>query len=174
MATFEELEARVRSLEDRLSRVEAVQEIQVLKARYAELVDARYSRAGPKPPDEVARVADEIVALFTEDALWDGGERLGLCRGREEIRKRFLDPTLRFTLHYFVKPRIEVEGDRARGRWDILAPITFADGRPGWMAGTEDDEYTRVDQHWLHSRMKLTVHFMVPHAHGWGARPADP
>ena len=168
-----DVEARLRELERRVEALEAVHAITNLKARYAELVDARYTLDGPKDAAEVARVADRIVALFSEDAVWDGGERLGAWQGREEIRKRFLDPTLHFTLHYFVKPRIEVEGDRARGRWDILAPITFGDGRAGWMAGTEDDEYVRVGGVWLHSRMKLGVTFMGPDLRGWDRTPRD-
>jgi hypothetical protein len=163
-----DLEERVRALEERLAAVEAVQEITNLKARYAELVDSRYTLKGPKSAQEVGRIADEIVGLFSPDAVWDGGEDLGCWRGREEIRKRFLDPTLGFTLHYFVKPRIHVDGDRARARWDILAPVTFGNGKPGWMTGIEDDEYVRHEGAWLHSRMKLSVHFMVSYARGWG------
>jgi hypothetical protein len=163
----EDLSARIEALEARLADVEAVLAIQNLKARYAELVDSRYTREGPRPPDEVDAIADEIVQLFSEDAVWDGGESLGLWKGRDEIKKRFLEPTLQFTLHYFVKPQITVEGDRARARWDILAPITFGNGKPGWMTGFEDDEYVRVDGQWLHSRMKLTIHFMAPHHKGW-------
>ena len=163
-----ELEERVRNLETRLAAVEAVQEIHNLKARYAELVDARYTQQGPKPAEEVAHIADEIVGLFSEDAVWDGGADLGCWQGRDEIRKRFLDPTLRFTLHYFVKPQIHVDGDRATGRWDILAPVSFGNGKPGWMTGVEDDEYVRIDGRWLHSSMKLSVHFMVPYDRGWG------
>ncbi|MDJ0850005.1 MAG: nuclear transport factor 2 family protein, partial [Myxococcota bacterium] len=131
-----DVDARLDELEQRVKALEAVHAIHNLKARYAELVDSRYTLDGPRDAAEIGRIADRIVELFAEDAVWDGGERLGAWRGREEIRKRFLDPTLHFTLHYFVKPRIEVEGDRARGRWDILAPITFAGGKPGWMAGT--------------------------------------
>ena len=175
MATsIEELEARISGLETRLEAAEAVQAIHKLKARYASLVDSRYTRAGPKDAADVARAADQITALFSEDAVWDGGEDLGLWKGREEIRKRFLEPTLRFTLHYFVKPCIDVDGNRARGRWDILAPITFANGKPGWMAGAEDDEYARVDGLWLHSRMKLSVVFMGPEMRGWDRTREDP
>jgi hypothetical protein len=164
------LEARVRALEERLAAVEAVQEIHNLKARYGELVDSRYAKGGPRPAAELARIADEIVLLFSEDAVWDGGERLGLWQGRAKIRERFLEPTLGFTLHYFVKPQIEVAGDVARGRWDILAPITYADGRAGWMAGVEHDEYARVGGRWLHTRMKLDVAFMGPGQDGWTRR----
>lgn len=163
-----DLESRVAALEARLAAVEAVQEIHDLKARYAELVDSRYTLDGPRPAAEVARIADEIVSLFSEDAVWDGGEELGCWQGRDEIRKRFLEPTLGFTLHYFVKPRVHVDGERATGRWDVLAPVRFGNGKPGWMTGVEDDEYVRVGGRWLHSRMKLTVHFMVSHERGWG------
>lgn len=165
-----DLEAKLRALESRVDALDAVHAITNLKARYAALVDARYTLDGPKEPAEVARIADRIVELFSEDAVWDGGEKLGEWKGRAEIRKRFLEPTLHFTLHYFVKPILDVQGDRACGRWDILAPITFGDGKPGWMAGTEDDEYVRVDGSWLHSRMKLTVTFMGPELRGWDRR----
>ena len=50
MAQEGELLERVRVLEARLAAVEAVQEIHNLKARYAELVDARYGKDGPRPP----------------------------------------------------------------------------------------------------------------------------
>ena len=166
-----ELERRVAALEDRLAAVEAVQEIHRLKARYGSLIDTRYTEDGALSGAALEAVADEIVQLFTPDAVWDGGERLGEWRGREQIRKRFLEPTLRFTLHYFLKPVVEVTGDRARGTWDILAPITLESGKPGWMAGVEEDEYARHEGRWLHSRMKLQVIFLGPEMRGWDRRP---
>lgn len=43
----EELDARIKTLEARLGEVEAVTEIQNLKALYGELVDSRYGPEGP-------------------------------------------------------------------------------------------------------------------------------
>ena len=164
------LEETVRALEARLARVEAEQEIQRLKARYGALVDARYDREGPKSRAELEPLARQIAELFTPDAVWDGGAGLGLCRGRAAIRERFLELTLRFSWHYFVKPRIEVEGERARGSWDLLAPCTTRDGVASWLAGVEEDEYERVEGRWLHSSMKLRVVFFAPHERGWAPR----
>jgi len=164
------LEETLRALEARLARVEAVQEIQRLKARYGALVDARYDRDGPRPRAQLEPLAGQIAELFTADAVWDGGAGLGICRGRAAIRERFLEPTLRFSWHYFVKPQIEVAGDRARGTWDLLAPCTTRDGVASWMAGVEDDEYARVDGRWLHSAMKLRVVLFAPHERGWAPR----
>lgn len=157
--SLDRLAARVRALED-------ADAIRRLKARYAELVDARYERGGPKPPEALARLAGEIAALFAEDAVWEGGA-LGTCRGRDAIRERMAQPTLLFSRHYFVNPQIEVTGDRATARWELLAPCTATDGKPTWMAGVEDDAYARVGDAWLHTRMKLAVHFFAPHERGW-------
>jgi hypothetical protein len=162
-----ELEARIRALEARLADVEAVQAIERLKARYAELVDRRMSKGRAREGEALARVADEIAELFTEDAVWDGGPALGVARGRDELRARMCQPTLRFSWHYFLKPRIEVSGDSAKARWDILSPCTTQDGRPHWMAGFEDDEYRCEAGVWRHARMKLTCVFLAPHDRGW-------
>jgi hypothetical protein len=63
-----------------------------------------------------------------------------------------------------------VDGDRARGSWDILSPCTTGDGRAMWMAGVEHDEYVRQDGRWLHQHMVLDVVFMAPHDRGWAKR----
>ena len=72
-----------------------------------------------------------------------------------------------FSRHYFLNPRIEVEGERATGRWDLLSPCRRADGSSYWMSGYEDDEYARHDGVWLHRSMKLTTVFMTRVGEGW-------
>ncbi len=161
------LEQRIALLERRVAVTEDVQAIQNLKSRYGQLADARYGPDGVVGAEELTRIADALCQLFSEDASWEGGPGLGLCRGRDEIRARFLEPTLRFSWHFFVKPRIEVDGARATGTWDILAPCTRSDGRPLWMAGFEEDDYVKQDGVWLHESMKLSVVFMAPHDKGW-------
>jgi hypothetical protein len=160
-------EESLASLAQRVRALEDVEAIRRLKARYADLVDARYGKAGPRPTAELARLAGEIAALFAEDAVWDGGAGLGVCQGREAIRARMAAPTLLFSRHYFVNPQIEVDGDRARARWELLAPCTLRDGRPAWMAGAEDDEYVRHGAFWVHQKMSLRVHFLAPYERGW-------
>jgi hypothetical protein len=169
--TNPQLDARLAELETRLRRVEDQDAIQRLKARYGQLVDARYTRRGPRPRPEIEEIAQRISLLFSEDAVWDGGPGLGLCEGREAIRQRFLEPTLLFSWHFFLKPCIEVDGDTAQGTWDVLSPCTAADGTPMWMAGVEEDAYVRRDGAWLHQRMKLDLVFMVPYARGWARKP---
>ena len=168
-----DLSRRLDALEARVRATEDVQAIHRLKARYAQLVDARYERRGgivARP--ELEKAARAIAALFCEDGVWDGGKVMGVSRGREEIFQRMCEPTLSFSWHFFLKPHIEVEGDRAHGSWDILSPCTSGEGRAMWMAGVEHDDYERVDGVWLHRHMKLDVVFMAPHDKGWARRSA--
>jgi len=167
MTDIEELVRRQEVLERRLTVVEDTQAIERLKARYAQRVDQRYSKGAPVPGERLAEIAHELSLLFTEDAVWDGGKALGVARGRAAIAERLRQPTLLFSWHYFLKPEIEVTGDRATARWDLLSPCTTRDGKPHWMAGYEDDEYRKVDGEWLHQTMKLTVAFLAPHETGW-------
>lgn len=165
-----DLEARIAELETRLRRVEDGDAIQRMKARYGQLVDARYTRRGPKSRQEIEPIAREITALFSDDAVWDAGPGLGVCRGREEIYQRFLEPTLQFSWHFFLKPDLTVEGNTARGSWDILSPCTTSEGRPMWMTGVEHDEYVKREGVWLHQSMRLDVVFMAPYDRGWAPK----
>lgn len=167
MATNEELAGRVDALARRVDAAESVLALHELKARYANLVDARFARGavvGRARLDQLARAAAE---LFTEDGVWDGGPTLGVARGRHEIAARLAEPTLVFSRHLFVQPRLAVDGDRATGRWDLLCPCTRPDGTSLWMCGHEDDTYARVDGRWLHATMALTTVFVAPAGGGW-------
>lgn len=162
--------ARIAALEARVARSEAHADLLSLKSRYGALADARYSRKGPREQAEIDAVAEQLAALFSEDAVWEGGGALGRCVGRAAIRERFRAPTLHYAWHFFVKPEIRVEGDRAKGTWDVLALITTNEGRAMWMVGVEHDEYVREDGRWLHTRMQLESQLMAPHDRGWAAK----
>ena len=167
MPTHEELVAEVARLARRLDDCEAVLAIQALKARYGELVDQRHPGGAPADEHTLADLAARIALLFTDDGVWDGGPALGIVTGRTAIAERLRTPTLSFARHLFVNPRIEVDGDQARGRWDLLSPCRRRDGTSCWMCGYEEDEYVRVDGAWLHRALRLTTVFMAPVGEGW-------
>ncbi len=152
----------------RVEATEAVLEIQALKARYGELVDRRFARGGVVDDADLTVITAEIAGLFTEDASWDGGPVLGVAIGRDAIAARLRSPTLTFSRHLFVQPQIEVSGDHATARWQLLCPCRSADGSSLWMSGFEDDEYLRgEDRRWLHRSMRLTTVFVSPVGAGW-------
>jgi len=163
----EDLRAELADLRRRVSELQGILAIQRLKAHYGELVDHRFSKGQLVDAGTLARVADEVAQLFTEDGEWDGGPGLGRVVGREAIADRLRHPTVSFARHFFLNPRLSVDGDRGTGRWDVLSPCRTADGTSCWMTGYEDDEYALVDGAWLHRRMRLTTVFMAPLAEGW-------
>jgi hypothetical protein len=167
MSTIEELAIEVAALRQRVTASESVLAVQALKARYADLVDRRFSAGAVVDADTLARVADGVAALFTPEGVWDGGPGLGIVSGRPDIAARLRAPTLVFSRHFFMNPRIEVDGDTAVATWDLLSPCRRADGTSYWMCGYEDDEYSCLDGVWLHRSMKLTTVFMAPLDEGW-------
>lgn len=167
MTTVEELAAEVAALRRRVEASEGVLELQSLKARYGELVDQRFGPDGVVDDQTLTRIADEVAALFTVDGVWDGGPALGRIIGRAAIAERLRTPTLSFSRHLFVKPRIRVEGHEGWARWDLLSPCRRLDGSSYWMCGFEDDHYVRQDGVWLHKSMTLTTVFMSPITEGW-------
>ena len=167
MTTVEELAAQVTALQRRVDECESVLQLQALKARYGQLVDQRFASGRVVDDATLEKVTGDAASLFTVDGTWDGGPGLGIATGRAAIASRLREPTLSFSLHLFVKPQIEVDGDRARARWDLLCPCRLPDGSPYLMAGYEDDQYERVEGAWLHRSMKLTTLFMSPAAQGW-------
>jgi SnoaL-like domain len=167
MTTIEELAAEVATLRQLVDTHESVLAIQALKASYGELVDQRFARGSVVDDQTLRRVATEASMLFTPDATWDGGPGLGVARGREAITARLCEPTLSFSRHLFMKPNIQVAGDRATARWDLLSPCRRLDGTSCWMCGFEDDEYERIDGVWLHRSMRLTALFMAPVTEGF-------
>src|SRR2546430_191274 len=121
------------TLETRVSKLSDIDEIKRLKARYAAACDNDYD-------------ADAIAELFTEDAVWEGG-KFGKAEGRENIRRFFCHApgVFCFAIHNVMNPRIEVEGDRATGRWYLMQPATREQGTEAvWLAAVYHDEYVRV------------------------------
>ena len=147
--SLEDLERRLKVLED-------IEEIKLLKRRYCAYCDDNYD-------------VDGLASLFTEDAVWDGGIR-GKAEGREGIRGFFQHAPQRlpFAIHMVLNPIIEVNGDTAKGTWYLFQPCTFADGdRAVWGSARYDEDYVRVDGHWMFKHLKLTSHFWTPFDEGW-------
>lgn len=155
MPVSDDLAARIRRLED----IEAIKQ---LKARYCARCDDDYD-------------ADGLAALFTEDAVWDGGATFGVARGREGIRAHFTGASKRVTIarHQVMNPIIDVDGDDAGGQWLLFQPCTDASGgseQAMWLAATYADRYRRAPETidgWLIASTTIDVAFFTPYDRGW-------
>jgi 3-phenylpropionate/cinnamic acid dioxygenase small subunit len=145
---MEELEARIKGLED-------IEAIKKLKARYCYSVDARDF--------------NELLSLFTEDATADFGSR-GKYVGKTEITRFFTEvfPSDRaFTIHYVHGPVIEVNGEKARGRWyfEVLSTRTQTN-EVVMTAGRYDEEYSKREGEWKFSSLVAKFYYRIPFDQG--------
>ena len=151
-----------RSFEDEVRRLAAIEDIKQLKARYAERCDDQYDPEG-------------IASLFLEDGVWDGGSDFGCHEGRDAIRKFFSEVSNQIlqAAHLSMNPIIEVQGDRASGRWRLLCPCTLrsdAGGREAsWILAEYDEAYERKAGSWYFRKLQVKVNFNAAHADGWAA-----
>ena len=132
-----DLEARIRRLED-------IETIKQLKARYCAACDDGYD-------------PDRLASLFTEDALWDGGNTFGVAQGRDAIHRHFAGASARVTIarHQVMNPIIDMEGDSATGHLLLFQPCTNA------------NRYGRIEGEWLISATVIEVAFFTPFDRGW-------
>jgi len=148
------------TLEATVARLVAIEDIKQLKARYCGYCDDHYNPEG-------------IAGLFVEDGVWDGGQAFGRHVGRAAIREFFagVSGEVLFAAHLVMNPVIDVEGDRAHGKWRLLMPCTVRDpqGQPEarWLLSAYDESYVRVGGRWCYHRLTVENQFYAAHATGW-------
>lgn len=134
-------------LQARLARLEAVEDIKKLKARYFRYVDLHWWA--------------ELRTLFTDDAEFDIGESTSQPSTPDEFIAsidRHLSDAM--TVHHGHMPEIDIlDDDHVRGTWamyDLVEPPPG--GRFPALTGFGHycEEYRRVDGLWRISRLRLT------------------
>jgi len=164
------------SLSRRVSLLEAEADIRRIQARYMFLCDT------PCPEWGVADDADRIeriLALYTEDAIWEGvgayyDNQFGRCVGKDAIRAHFQkfwgqkrDPALLLNVHYLTSEQIHVHGDTADGQWVHCQPWIFADGSSLLRSSRLNNLFRKVDGVWKVARTRTENVFVAPLTSGW-------
>ena len=148
-------------LEQRLIRVESIEAIRTLKARYCDLCDEGYD-------------ADALCALFTEDAVWDGG-KLGVYEGIEKIHEFFVDMPniMSFAIHNVTNSAVELsqDGQSAVARWYLIQMATQKEQNLAvWLTGRYVDQLVLENDIWKFKHVSLTARFYSPYDQGWAER----
>jgi hypothetical protein len=138
MATLEELEKRIKAIEDQ-------EQIKKLHQNYIMLMDnLKY---------------EEVLDLFTEDGECEI-RNMGRKKGRKELTTVYIDMlaknrgTSRFDGHMAIMPDLTVDGDTAKGTWVVY--MLFCKPTIQWVQGRNDAEYRRVNGVWKIAKMKFT------------------
>ena len=140
------------SVEDRLARLEAIEELKQLKARYLRLLDGE--------------LWDEFRALFTDDARFSfpGGkfEDLDADGFVTSVKAGYVGAAAR-SVHHGHTPEIELAGpDEARAIWAMFDWVDrYVEGddshRVAYQGfGYYHEEYRRSRAGWLISSIRLT------------------
>jgi hypothetical protein len=146
-------------LERRVARLEAIADIQKLKALYCLHCDRGYD-------------ADALALLFTEDAVWDAGPVRGVHRGREAIREFFrrVSAVIPYAAHLATNPVIEADGDSGSGRWRMLMPCTLVEGGrqvAAFQVADYAETYRRVEGRWLIASLEVRLQRLVLPGMAW-------
>ena len=132
-------------LAGRVHRLEAIEAIRQLKARYCEICDDDHN-------------PDEIVKIFTPDGTWEG-RGVGRAEGHEQLRTLFAGfrDAISFSQHMVSNPVIDVQGMTATGRWYFFGLFKMRkNGRALWQACRYHETYRcDDDDHWRISSLKV-------------------
>lgn len=143
------------SLEQRIARLEAIEEIRALDARYCRALDEGDW--------------DTLVSLFTDD-----GEFVGLSRatGHTALRRFFAGLAaagLSAFWHHVTNLEITLDRDdpdRARASSLLWQPCV-QDGVAHIAAGRYDDTLERVNGRWRYQSKRVSFDYFVPLSDGW-------
>jgi hypothetical protein len=136
-------------IEARITRLEDIEAIKQLKARYAQICDDMHN-------------PDTIASVFSEDGIWEN-EDLGKATGHEEISALFstFRDMFSFSQHNMSNPVITVDGERATGIWYIMSPHDVTeDNRKTWIAARYDDDYVKVDGEWKYQHLRADIRML--------------
>ncbi len=135
------------ALAARLARLEDLEALRRLKADYCALADGGATGA-------------EIAALFTAEAELEFGPAGGRARGRAEIAAFYDRLGGRFAsgAHLLANPRLDLDGDRASGRWWMLLVAVDTRAEPPAerrLLAEYRERYARTDGVWRIARLEV-------------------
>ena len=145
------------SLEARITRIEDIESIKQLKARYCEVCDDDHN-------------SDEIIKLFTSDGIWEG-DGIGRAQGSAEIKALFetFKKAISFSQHMVQNPIIEVTGEKATARWYFFGTFKYYRGEQArWQAARYHEIYQKIADRWHIKHLKIAEPVMsVKYETGW-------
>ena len=149
-------------VEKKIKELEDIEKIKKLKARYCYLVDEMV--AGNKAK------LNELMTYFTDDPWIDFSE-FGRHEGKEAAATfmgGIVAQILSYTAHMVSNPIIELNGNKATGRWYVEVPCTLrATNTPMWLQGKYDEEYRKVGEDWKWASIATRFDFFSPLEEGW-------
>jgi hypothetical protein len=156
-------------LEREVTRLEDIQAIEDLQQMYGYYMDSHHR--------------EEVVDLFSEETESIEIESVGLFKGKEGVKKFFLDNDLIDKgvtvvpgwIHILILMSqdvidIDPSGQTAKGRWNTwLAEAMTVGGIPRqqWVQGYYENEYIKENGKWKFKKLHWNVTFFTSFEAGW-------
>lgn len=170
--TIEELEARLKVLEDKNQRLQDVEDIKKLQRIYGYYVERGQ--------------LDEIVDLFSDRPDVSFGPSYKVNVGKEAVRKGFSSKTpfgvfegpipddyLHITMPVSAVVDLAEDGLTAKARWYALMYLCNASPGGGAVLGVGlyENEYVKEDGKWRILHLQFDDIFLSPFEEGWAKSP---
>ena len=138
-------------LQRQLTVLQDIEAIKRLKAEYCDICDDGHNQ-------------DRITSIFAEDGAWEG-VGVAYAKGHAELRGLFknFEERISFSQHNVFNPRIEVNGNEARGHWYFLGAFTFRDKRQLWLAARYEEDYVKVGGEWKFRHLRAFGRMAAPY-----------
>ncbi|MBE9397798.1 nuclear transport factor 2 family protein [Pontibacterium sp. N1Y112] len=162
----------VASLSKRLQAFEDEKAIRTCMNQYMYLCDIL----------DVGFPLDDLMVLFTEDAVWEGrgrryGKTFGQHQGKDAIRAMFAkytQPPAHFdtNVHFLTSELIDVQDGEATGSWVLLQTSTFSSGKSQLSSARLSVKFRCDDGIWRMNHFQTESLFNRPVTTPWD-QPAD-
>jgi hypothetical protein len=169
---IEQLEARLKLLEDHNRTLQDVEEIKKLQRIYGYYVERGQ--------------LDEVADLFSDSPDVSFGPSYNVVVGKDNVRRMFSsqrpfgvfqgtkpDDYLHITMPVSGVVDVDVYGKTAKARWYAL--MYLCNATPGGGAvfgvGTYENEYTKEDGKWKILHLQFDDIFLSPYEDGWAKTP---
>ncbi len=136
----------LKTLEQRITRLEDIEAIKQLKVRYSHICDDDHN-------------PNKINDLFVENGIWESPD-FGRAQGHDEIKSLFkkFNEMFSFSQHNMMNPIIDVNDNKASGIWYIMGPWTLTENdEEKWMALRYDDDYIKVNGVWKYQHLRVNL-----------------
>lgn len=126
--------------------------------------------------DAINRAAvDDIAAVYDDEAVFTMMDRPSVV-GRTAILETLRATVARYQLvmQLLHSGVVQIDGDRARARWQITELQIINDGNSRFVAGRYEDEHVRRDDGWKFARRTFTARYLGAPDLTSGALPDPP
>lgn len=167
--TVEELEARVKALENQIRTLQDIEEIKKLQRAFGFYLEHWMAE---DIIDLFADDPDTTLSVATGEFRGKGKIRLFCQRGKQgdEVVKREKPEYLHQVMQLSGIVDVDPDGITAKGRWyGFGANALPAEGglTQGWMNGVYENEYVKENGKWKFKKVRWCMTFNAPFTEGW-------